>query len=304
MKEYKYRICKSTFSPTGKEDDWARLINNALMQWQEATDGFITMKPERKSADPSHADYNEYEECTLYPVFTGATDPFTFLVELGNRMGGDDGLSEIRMVDPPSPKDNVHGSFIEMLLTDPFKACILFPDFIACVSSYTGFLENPQRASTELPSADIIFNQDAIVPPSPTPAIEPNIPVSVHFNTCSNSSVPDPNDSSRDDHFFAYASAVHEAGHALGLTGGLTIDAAVAVVFSVLKAYSAGATMVSLPLNLSEEIYKLSHATSTESVMNYDHITGVQEPDCSPHPLDVMAIFALYQHLPAPATGP
>ena len=44
--------------------------------------------------------------------------------------------------------------------------------------------------------------------------------------------------------------------------------------------------------------YKESHPTVRESVMNYDYevYTGdADEQDCSPHPLDVMAVWALYQ---------
>ena len=44
-----------------------------------------------------------------------------------------------------------------------------------------------------------------------------------------------------------------------------------------------------------EEIYKASHPSTPDSVMNYDWRAGVNEPDCSPYPLDVMAIYALYQ---------
>lgn len=38
-----------------------------------------------------------------------------------------------------------------------------------------------------------------------------------------------------------------------------------------------------------------AHSGSTDSVMNYDSVTGVSEPDCSPYPLDILAIRALYQ---------
>ena len=63
---------------------------------------------------------------------------------------------------------------------------------------------------------------------------------------------------------------VHEAGHALGLSE-----------FSYEKPTS----------------WKVAHSMVLESVMNYDGETEVPEPDCSPHPLDIMAIYALYQTL-------
>ena len=37
------------------------------------------------------------------------------------------------------------------------------------------------------------------------------------------------------------------------------------------------------------------HPTVPGSVMNYDDQVGISEGDCYPHPLDVMAIYALYQ---------
>ena len=47
-----------------------------------------------------------------------------------------------------------------------------------------------------------------------------------------------------------------------------------------------------------ELVYQASYPRTPDSVMNYDSKTGVldlSEPDCSPYPLDVMAIYALYQ---------
>ena len=67
---------------------------------------------------------------------------------------------------------------------------------------------------------------------------------------------------------------VHESGHALGLSG-----------FSW-----AG-------LLTSQGSYEMSHPTISDSVMNYWQYTAT-EPDCSPHPFDIMAIYALYQTVP------
>ena len=63
------------------------------------------------------------------------------------------------------------------------------------------------------------------------------------FNRCGNDS---------DRKYSAYPSFLHEAGHALGISG---------------------------------------HPEIADAVMNY----VFDEPDCSPHPFDVMAIYALYQ---------
>ena len=64
---------------------------------------------------------------------------------------------------------------------------------------------------------------------------------------------------------------VHESGHALGLSD-------FAIRF---------------------DLYPVSHPTVPDAVMSYDSKTRVDEPDCSPYPLDLMAIHTLYQ-----AVGP
>ena len=38
----------------------------------------------------------------------------------------------------------------------------------------------------------------------------------------------------------------------------------------------------------------MAHPTIPDSVMNYVNFTRT-EPDCSPHPFDIMIIYALYQ---------
>ena len=74
-----------------------------------------------------------------------------------------------------------------------------------------------------------------------------------------------------------YTLMAHEVGHALGLSG------------------------VSLPRVLRQS-YEMAHATIPDSVMNYDwevpswaYLLAIDEPDCSPHPFDIMIIYALYQ---------
>ena len=89
------------------------------------------------------------------------------------------------------------------------------------------------------------------------------------FNTCRIGG-PDDND------FYNYELMVHEAGHALGLSDYVPLESWVS--------------------------HKPSHPSIPDSVMNYNskvsraivpHRFG--EPECSPHPFDIMAIEALYQ---------
>ena len=78
---------------------------------------------------------------------------------------------------------------------------------------------------------------------------------------------------------------VHETGHELGLSG-----------FSVLN------------LTTERALYEMAHLTIADAVLNYDENVRQNrmnndlkmpqnrwEPDCSPHPFDIMALYALYQ---------
>lgn len=69
--------------------------------------------------------------------------------------------------------------------------------------------------------------------------------------------------------YTAYATAVHEDGNALGLS--------------------------EWTLSLApEDQYVTSHPVTVDSAMSFDSKTGVDEPDCAPIPLNIMAIFSLY----------
>ena len=85
------------------------------------------------------------------------------------------------------------------------------------------------------------------------------IPTAVKFNKCfMNAGVLD------DDSTYAYRTAMHEGGHALGTSG-----------FDIFRVWGP---------------YVSAHPGISDSVMNYE-----DEPDCSPHPFDILAIYALYQ---------
>ena len=72
--------------------------------------------------------------------------------------------------------------------------------------------------------------------------------------------------------FRNYRTLVHEAGHTLGLSN-----------------FDFKAPISDKP----------AHPSIPDAVMNYDDkvalLMGGTEPDCSPHPFDIMAIEALYQ---------
>ena len=78
----------------------------------------------------------------------------------------------------------------------------------------------------------------------------------------------------------AYIIALHEAGHALGTSG-----------------HSYPDVLGSIDFLGGDDQYLRAHPSIPDSVMNYDHmiVDVTDEPDCSPHPFDVLAIYALYQ---------
>ena len=69
-----------------------------------------------------------------------------------------------------------------------------------------------------------------------------------------------------------YGTLIHESGHALGIRHGIDHDP-------------------------SDPNYTAHHPPLADSVMNYWWKPYVpnDEPDCSPHPLDIMVIYAIYQ---------
>ena len=139
--------------------------------------------------------------------------------------------------------------------------------------------QSDRQASNEIKSVDVNFRKGAF-------ALGPVMPSNVKFNTCIDGGIPHPMDNDRrNDRFSVYATVVHEAGHALGLSS------------------------INYPIfgNVPDEA---SHPTIPDAVMNYDSSAesifpgwgalnaSHVEPDCSPHPFDVMAIFALYGRVP------
>ena len=229
----------------------------------------------------------------------------------------DDRQNEVRMFDLPSNRDIY--AFPEFK-SDVFTICLTGDNVPACVASFTGYsslrnqdpafreelaelvqqinagTKNPlvyvallshiyaastgtRQASNVLQGVDVSFKEsefpNPVVPGLPGPGSD-----KVSFNTClDNNGMPNPNDNG--GKFYAYATAMHEAGHALGLSN---FD------------YTNFLT------TLGGQSYEVAHPTIPDAVMNYDSETegpartpGKHEPDCSPHPFDLLAIYALYQ---------
>ncbi len=78
----------------------------------------------------------------------------------------------------------------------------------------------------------------------------------------------------------AYIIALHEAGHALGTSG-----------------HSYPDVLGGIDFLGGDDQYHRAHPSIPDSAMNYDSkiLAIVDEPDCFPHPFDILAIYALYQ---------
>ena len=267
-KEYGYIICDETFFPddSNLQKAWIAMLKDAFEQWEIATDRFVEMTPlDRSCTDTS------------------------LIQEFMKVQASDDTKSEIRMMDI-----NIAQAIFasKEVMSDPYKICIV--EAPACVTSRVDYDAEVRWAGDDLSGVDISFRKDSFDQENPVivqqdgkPLRHPRIPTSVEFNKCPDL-YPGPANPDPDLGYFAYTTALHEAGHALGLSG-ISEDYWKYFVDGVLGLFN---------LQPSElDIYSASHPSVTDSVMNYDSlISGSRnEPDCFPHPIDVMAIYGLYQ---------
>ena len=304
-REYRYVICNNPSISASEMSDWADVVSDAFSAWQEATGGWVKLIGNRDTCGASG-------------------DPITteYIIQ-------DDTLSEVRFIDPSTAPNGIM-SFPQMK-SDVFKVCLRKQKAGACTTSFLGYsgldtdeytdpdhrtrlaeliqmaingMLNPleyrdlrgrldaadafdRQASNELQGVDVTFNLEYFDRKSI------DTPVSTPFNSC-------PSDGKDYD---AYELAVHEAGHALGLSD---IDYGTYLSWSNAIANLFGR-------ELPDQPYEAAHPTIPDSVLNYDDELGYgkpwatwssdsslefSEPDCGPHPFDVLAIYALYQHVP------
>ena len=303
-RHYNYIICAGDWTHVGAQaaqvqSQWENLINHVFATWQESTSGWITA-----SEDPNSP------RCSYSPMESFIQD--------------DDNQSEIRVLDltiSMSHNPLKIFSFPE-LRSDPLKACLNQTNVQACVTSFPGYvgtaltdsdrndirsLLREAEANGGLPQdrieqfltliskargahfpgphniltgVDITFRTTAVQPSTSKPN-RLTIPTA-RFNQCLPSTIP-----GHTPDFAVYELALHEAGHAFGLTS---------FSFDIL-------------INHRKQLYENTHATIPDLVMNYDeHIKEFHEgltdersePDCYPHPLDIMALYALYQNVGTP----
>ena len=190
----------------------------------------------------------------------------------------DEQNSEIRVIDETIwPEDDFIIRFPEMA-SDIYKGCLI--GATACVTSIIGYGDLDREAGKALVDENgFPVGVDISVKQSFLDANDFSVPTNVRFNQCLPTGKKYP----------LYELILHEVGHALGLSNADT--------------YRNYANTPGGRLLTETEIYYISHPTIADSAMNYNDLPTrptqtTDEPDCSPHPLDIMAIYALYQNVP------
>ena len=288
-KTYAYRICVDTFSTIEeRQNEWIALIEHALEQWELATDGLVKMDPVmdqsgnrapcvryQDDVDPVLARLYAYEEGLLGEEIeiniTTISEFINTLSYVGDFVKEDRERNEIVMVNLDLQRiTEFEGDELWEFSSDLGLSDCVFTSSACAHTVFVGhdILGNhvlipyvTTRVTTDILLPSDYRNDSLVVPP-------------VTFNTCSGT------------YSDAYEKLVHEGGHALGIGSGDWFQK-------------------DLDPN-TVEAYLEDHPPLVDSVMNYDQdskallvvyetIEKFREPDCSPHPMDIMAIFALYQ---------
>ena len=289
-KTYAYRICADTFaSDETEQNEWIDLIEHALEQWELASDGLVMMDhalDENGNRAPC-VRYQDYAGPVLQWLrantsgllgdeveinITTVSEFINTLSYVGDFDREDRERNEIVMVDIDLQRlTGFTGGELWEFSNDLNLSDCIFTSTSCTFTRFVGadvlgvYIKPIPHVTTRL-TTDIMLRSDR--------RLDPRVIPTVTFNACSS------------PYSKAYEDLVHEAGHALGIGAG---------------DWS--------PKDLDPdtiEAYMDDHPPLVESVMNYnehskrllldDSTTDYKgEPDCSPHPMDIMAIYSLYQ---------
>ena len=322
---FNYVICTHTFEDDGnttlnEQDRWVDIINEAFQKWGSATNGFITVAPYSPTptgacstgpSDPEQPDYtyhmrqlmmadDQYNEVRMFnlpdkeaiysfPEFK--SDVFKLCIRDAPACATS--FTGYSALDPSDIKRRLA---IAERLESPLNPVNYWNLLVKDIPDASrGDLE----PSEVIQSVDISFKKGALkTRDTRLEAVhqekgrELYLPTSTRYHMCS-PDIPEPPgfETLPDEHepYKAYELALHEAGHALGLSS-----------FDYLNFVK----------NIGSVSYHVAHPTIPDSVMNYDTETSQliekarqenedtpNEPDCAPHPFDVTAIYALYQNV-------
>ncbi len=265
-KTYEYRICTETF-PAGQEDKWVAYLEHAFDQWEFATNNLVSMT---YNSGPC-TDFSEIISEAVKIVRAAEEDARPFDIDriagdikaaanMLERVGlswNDSTLNEIIMFDD-----------VDMTGTDYYLwKTAIFPE----IAPYIGHLwcwgktetiacavptEIEPRAENVGFTTDIFIRRERV---RHDPLILPGGDTIVDRDDIPFNTCPDNS---------VYGAMVHEAGHALGLRSGAGVPAG--------HPYDRSAVAGERPFG---------------TVMWGELV----ESSCSPQPIDIMAIYALYQ---------
>ena len=292
---YEYVLCADTFSEDEDEqDEWREFVAHAFGQWTSATDHQIAIKP---SASGDCSDYSIFVDMATAHVESELPDSDAdlsenieqilqdFLPEL-KRMGFQStrnndlllseviGVRDTPQLDSPGDQSSPPDQDIEGTGDAPMgtRKATIFVE-IARFVAHGACRDEPCAitAVTTTRSGIRVVTTDILVPKALTNA--PNVlslPESdiAKFNAC-------------EDVSELYRHMVHEVGHALGISDHRRFDDRSASVFAHI-----------------EDSNDRHHSLLTDSIVSYE----IPKQDwerygCSPHPFDILAIYALYQTL-------
>ena len=278
-KNVAYRICGDSFGPSGdsRREAWEALIESAFGQWTTATHGLVIFLPPVDGCatdDVSKDTYVTIKENLKDILGNNLTPTLDSQIELQVRSYVNglrrDGITS-RLIEDSHKYSEVY-MFDDMSL-GPLIRAYVFRDIAGDIGYGIACWFNPSGAWAEtrmctgsiyddesnVESTDIIVRRGAY---------DAGLWSSLETGELSDDlrlPVTDArfgtcfNDGS-DDWKSAYTDMVHEVGHLIGIAG---------------------------------------HPGFSDTVMNYDNLLSdkrrQKEPDCTPHPIDIMAVYALYQ---------
>ena len=294
---YEYRICDApsltgmTVVNTVVNSDWKDAVRHALEQWEVATDGLVEMTPSSQPCsnfntpidptDPASDSLLEAVEkevaasgstIDVEAVTAFTTGYLTSVLALTQATRDNHNWNEVRIIHPGdfpelqsvandiaimSPTVVAPGKFPELAKNIGLASCIFSAGTLGCAQRHPG------ESTLPLQSTDIFINQSkvgTVAPPLPggdTSTERSDVP----FNECPTGSN------------VSYRVLVHEAGHALGIRGGNA------------SGFDSGHPAFARSI-------RHGNAYSPITTMSYNTLAGL---GCSPHPFDILAIYALYQ---------
>ena len=268
---YSYRICESTF-PENRREKWVKIIRHALGQWELATNELIALTNESYDDGRSKpcADYTHFLNEIARKV--GTLDSSTPEEEIREHVRGL--IERFKVVhidlDPTNPLlpdvEYRDSQLNEVHLFDDMDETIVdlqavgvFPEFSSELGDI-GCWDIRYLACTYLTKKDTGNTSDIVIVRSKFIDDPLAIPGG-DDGTVDLYDVPFNTCQKSADYSgnLAYGTLVHEAGHALGITFGTY------------------------------------HPGIADTIMNSYSPSSFYEIDCSPHPFDIMAIYALYQ---------